>query len=63
MISHIEILRRLHKESAYWKKQLLTDFETGIIRGLQIAILIITEVKKDHDASVSQTWKLRRSAT
>jgi len=63
MISHVELIRRLRHERVYWKKELKTDFERGILRGLQIAMRLAIETKKDRDAGAAQEWRHRRSAS
>ncbi len=62
MISDSEAIRRLHHEKAHWKKELLTDYVTGIIRGLTIAIETIQKTRLDHDASVTREWRFRRKS-
>ena len=49
MISHAEVIRRLRHERMYWRRQLRTDHENGIIRGLEIAIVITQETRRDCD--------------
>ena len=62
MISHVEIIRRIHRERAYWKRQLQTDYEKGILLGLQLAITITQETRHDRDISKLRGYGFKRSA-
>ncbi len=46
MISPIELIRRFREESAYWKRQLKTDYVNGILQGLFIALQITQKLSK-----------------